>query len=197
MTPIIKKGIQKDVERLGRIKKSQAEMIENSRATINRLDAEILEKDDELYDIQRDIADSRQQAEESRNALRNLENRIKEGNELVSVNSQKLAEQKAEAEEASEELKSVEQDLSIKKKLRDSARSDYQFYQERVESKQSELDNLNIQKSDLDGEIGKLCDRKEQVRQELEKDEGSTRGLDDRQQEMTEWRDGCILGSID
>ena len=136
--------------------------------------------DDELYDIQREITDSREQAEESRNVLRKLEKRIEEGNELISLNSQKIAEQKVEVEEASEELKSVEQDLSVKKMLRDSVRSDYQFYQKWVESKQSELDNLNIQKSDLAGEIGKLCDRKEQVRQELEKDEGTLSNIKDR-----------------
>lgn len=175
-----KERVQKDVDSLGEIKKSQADIIADNRKTIQKLDTMILEKDDELYDIQQGIADSRRQAEERRELLQELNDRIEEGNAIISQNSRQIADQRAETEETSKELQSVEQDLSVKKILRDSVQSDYQFYQKMVGSKQNEIDDLNMQKEDLDGEIGKLCDRKEHVRKELETAEDTLSEINDR-----------------
>ncbi len=175
-----KEQVQKEVDSLGEIKKSQADTIADNRETIQKLDTMISEKDDELYDIRQDIADSGRQAEERRELLQELNDRIEESNAIISQNSRQIAEQRTETEEVSKELQSVEQDLSVKKILRDSVQSDYQFYQKMVGSKQNEIDDLNMQKEGLDGEIGKLCDKKEQVRKELETAEGTLSEINDR-----------------
>lgn len=175
-----KEQMQNELAELEQMQQSQADIIADNWETIQKLDMAISEKDDELYDIQQDIADSRRQAEESREILKELDGRIEEGNAIISQNSRQIAEQRIETEEASKELQSVEQDLSVKKILRDSVQADYQFYQKMVGSKQNEIDDLNMQKEDLDGEIGKICDRKEQVRKELETAEGTLSEINDR-----------------